>query len=35
MIYDERLNDLRKQIPTAPKYVELNKQVANMKLPKV
>jgi hypothetical protein len=33
--YDSRLNDVRKRLLPTAKYVELNKQVANMKLPNV
>jgi hypothetical protein len=33
--YDEKLNDVRKRLLPTAKYAELNKQVANMKLPNV
>jgi len=33
--YDERINDIRKRLLPTAKYVELNRQVANMKLPNV
>jgi len=36
MIYDnERINYIRERLQPTAKYVELNKQVANMKLPNV